>query len=110
MKYTVQYREGGINYKMKYKTFDTHQAAKEFRDSIPMSQVPCLHESKPGFVWLGNQKREKELEKGFKTLCIGSQAFDWEGNPLTEAEGYVPLFIHESEYLPYSRTKRPVYS
>lgn len=53
-------------------------------------------------IWVGNTLSTGEniqwlKEKGMKTLRLGNIAYDVFGKPLSEKEGYSPLFINRSE-------------
>lgn len=58
-------------------------------------------------IWVGNTpthgpQYEWLKSKGLMTLRLGKVAFDINGKPLAEAEGYSPLFINRSDESRYN--------
>ena len=56
----------------------------------------------PHEIFVGNTLRDGEscrilVSKGMRTARLGKTAYDIDGKPLRECEGYAPLFIHRSE-------------
>jgi len=69
-----------------------------------MYKKNCFHELREGEKWLGNHSCNKEgifefdeMDKHFKTIRFGKQAYDINGIPLDQKE-HRPLIIHKSEY------------
>jgi len=53
-------------------------------------------------IWVGNTPThglhyQSLKSMGLKTLRLGKVAFDIDGKPLAESEGYSPVFINRSE-------------
>jgi len=56
----------------------------------------------PHEIFVGNTRRSGGhvaflIGKGIKTLRLGKTAYDINGNALSDAEGFAPVFIHRSE-------------